>query len=255
MARIRSLKPEIVEDQALGRCSIGAQLTFDRLITQADDHGRFRASPELLKGKLFPYLVDLTTREVGGWVDELVDAGVVRTYTVRQQDFGYLTQWAKHQRIDNAAKPLHPGPDEADGGDPPRTSANRGEIPPSAAGEERKGEDRSGSRARAREDRLFDPDAPGDGPADDPVVEAYRMALPSGVTCSVAAMGAVAAASRELRGQGASVLELADAASMLARNGGAPSRLDIELAKVQRGQGRSLVAIAEASAARLEATA
>lgn len=246
MPRIRSLKPEMVEDEALGRCCIGAQLTFDRLITQADDHGRFRAAGVLLKGKLFPYLEDLSAEEIDQWVAELERADLLQTYTVRGQSFGVLRSWGKHQRIDNAAKPLHPGPDDADRGEPPRDSAGLREIPPFAAGEERRGEEKEGSGTHAR--------ARG-GPMDSPYVAAFLAAgRAAGVSDVVLApsIGAVDARTRELAETEPEALLIAACAD-LGRKGGDPRRLDIEVARIQRGQLRSTSAIGEATAALLRA--
>lgn len=127
MARIRTIKPELCEDETLGSCSREARLLFILLWTRCDDHGRFRASPMLLKGQLFPYDLDLSPQTVAGWLDDLTSAGRVRTYTVNGQTYGAVVNWSKHQRIDNASRPLYP-PDPCLG-EPPRDSAGLGEPP------------------------------------------------------------------------------------------------------------------------------
>ncbi len=153
--RIRSVKPEIVEDEALGACSLGAQLLYRNLITSAaDDHGRFRAAPIMLAGRLFPYRDDVDATVLVEWLTELQTARVVVLYEVRAEAFGVLPSWGAHQRIDNAGKPLYPAPPEDEdqqqfmfGGSPilaevrggsPRTAASeiaesRGESPKVAA--------------------------------------------------------------------------------------------------------------------------
>lgn len=110
-ARIRTLKPEIWEDEKLGRCSIGARLLFIGLITQADDEGRFKAAPTTLRARVFPHDDPLEHAngqlpgigagglDVDGWLDELAAAGIVRLYEVRGERFGDLPGWLKHQRI------------------------------------------------------------------------------------------------------------------------------------------------------------
>jgi hypothetical protein len=111
MARIRTLKPEIVEDEKLGRCTRDARLLFILCITIADDAGRFRASARYLRSTLFPYDGDdLDPVSVAAWRDELVAEGLVRLYESHDEAFAELPGWTKHQRIDNARRLLHPVP-------------------------------------------------------------------------------------------------------------------------------------------------
>lgn len=110
MPRVRTIKPELPEDETLGRVSREARLLFILLFTRADDWGRFRASPAYLRGTVFPYDHDLTPEMVSGWLQELVDVGIVRDYSVREERYGVLTNWAKHQRMDNAGRSLCPPP-------------------------------------------------------------------------------------------------------------------------------------------------
>ena len=114
MARIRSIKPEIVEDEALGACSLGAQLLFDRLILHADDYGNQTGSPTMLSRALFPHSEEVNGALVRGWLDELEAGELVARYTVRRQSFVHLRSWVKNQRVEHPGKPLYPGPDQAD---------------------------------------------------------------------------------------------------------------------------------------------
>lgn len=125
MPRIRTIKPEFPEDETLGAVSRDARLLFVLCWTRCDDHGRFRASPVLLRGQLYPYDDDLSTQAVAGWLTELSDAGRLHLYEVDGQSYGEVVNWTKHQRIDNASKPIHPEPR----GEPRRTAANLGDSP------------------------------------------------------------------------------------------------------------------------------
>lgn len=143
---IRSIKADLRRDEALGECTIPARYLFILLITVADDHGRFRASPALLAGELYPYDDDVNRTTVAAWLDELEQAGRIQLWTVNGQRYGALTNWTKHQRIDNAARSeLPPPPDTC--GSSPQLAADRSEpptVPPvdnfPAAGKEGKGE-------------------------------------------------------------------------------------------------------------------
>lgn len=56
--RIRTLKPELWQNEKVGDLSHGARLLFVGLITMADDEGRFRARPSVILGHVFPYDVE-----------------------------------------------------------------------------------------------------------------------------------------------------------------------------------------------------
>lgn len=156
MARIRTIKPEMWQDERLASVSIPSRLLFVMLISTADDAGRFRAAGPLLRGALFPWdEASVKSDDVAAWLAELAGQGLVRVYEVGGVTYGDLPKWQKHQRIDNAARsllPPHPdGPAEpppvverngtrgdspqsaANRGEPRRAAANRGEPPPSAA--------------------------------------------------------------------------------------------------------------------------
>ena len=114
MPRIRSIKPEIVEDEALGHCSLGANLLYVRLILHADDYGNQTGAPTMLARVLFPHSSEVDGPMVAGWLDELAAGELVDRYTVRRQSFVHLRGWEKNQKVDHPGKPIYPGPDQAD---------------------------------------------------------------------------------------------------------------------------------------------
>lgn len=130
MPRIRTIKPETAEDEKLGAVSRDARLMFILLWTICDDHGRFRAAPVHLRSRLFGY-DDASLKEVVGWLGELATIGRVQLYEVDGERYGVVANWSKHQRIDNASKPLYPEPPIlADNTPvPPQPSANHREPP------------------------------------------------------------------------------------------------------------------------------
>ncbi|HYH73336.1 MAG TPA: hypothetical protein VD764_08950 [Nocardioides sp.] len=158
MARIRTLKPEITADEKLGRTSRDARLLFVFLITSADDGGRFRAAPAILRGLIFPYDDDLTNANVAAWLAELVGEGLVRVYEVHGETFGELVGWEKHQRVDNAGRMLFPAPGSTNGsttsgdgepvdlGGPPKNSEDFGGSPRDSAS--RRGVPRDSARTQ-----------------------------------------------------------------------------------------------------------
>ncbi len=132
MARIRTLKPEILSDERTAALSDGAFRLFVGFITLSDDYGTARASVPWLSGQIWWACGD--SPRVAEFLRELSASGLVTVYRVRNQAYCHLNGWAKHQRIDNAGKPQVPGPEEGDDGSTDTAAEIRGEPPTVAAG-------------------------------------------------------------------------------------------------------------------------
>ena len=74
--RIRTLKPELWQDEKIGNLSRDARLLFIGLVTMADDEGRLRALPALILGHVFPYDTD-ALRKLEQWLEEIAHSGLV----------------------------------------------------------------------------------------------------------------------------------------------------------------------------------
>jgi hypothetical protein len=135
MPRIRTLKPEIIDDAATAGLSDSAFRLFVSLIVLADDHGNVRGEDWWLRARVWK-----ARREpprVAEILREVADAGLAIVYSVREQTYVHLRGFEKHQRIDNRGKGLVPSPKDPDAqvivnvrGEPPRIAANLREIPP-----------------------------------------------------------------------------------------------------------------------------
>jgi hypothetical protein len=129
MPRIRSLKPELWDDEAIGEASHSARLLFLGLITQADDEGRQRADARLLRARIFPYDDELTTADIDAWLFELAVLSLVVIYEANGTRYASLTGW-DNQKIDHPKPSRLPSPDagqivDFEGGpDSSRTFAN-----------------------------------------------------------------------------------------------------------------------------------
>ena len=106
--RIRSLKPEMWHDEAVGAVSRDARLLFIGLITLADDEGRFRALPSLVLGHAFPYDADAPKR-LAKWIAELEQASLLVTYQAGEHTYGWLPGWS-NQRINRPVDSKLPAP-------------------------------------------------------------------------------------------------------------------------------------------------
>lgn len=100
----RVLKESIRTSPNLNACGVWARDLFTRLLTVADDYGRFEADPNLLRAACYPRLLDQATAEqVEAWRDELAnpalpDGPCIRLYEARGRLYGYFPTWFDHQR-------------------------------------------------------------------------------------------------------------------------------------------------------------
>src|SRR5262245_7874178 len=127
----RMLRESICYSETLAGLSAEAERLFYRLITEADDFGRFDARPCVVRSRCFR-LGGVSDDKVMGWLTQLRDNRVVCIYEVEGKDYGHFPTWEKYQRI-RSPRSRYP--------DPPHDAAGCGELPQVAA--------ENGSRARA----------------------------------------------------------------------------------------------------------
>lgn len=139
MARIRSLKPDFFRSVTIAKLSFGARLTFQGLWCHADDDGRYRYEPALVKADVWPLDDDITAGQVATWMGELEALGRVCCYTVEGRGFLHIVNWEEHQRIDHKGNSkIPPCPKDTHGAPlPPRgldegsTNTRNGFVEPS----------------------------------------------------------------------------------------------------------------------------
>jgi hypothetical protein len=140
MARIRSIKPDFWDDEKIGQISRDARLLFIGLWNHADDEGRMRANSRYVKSKVFPYDDDV---QVDGLLAEIACLRMIVLYTVDGQDYLWISNFRKHQRIDRPQPSTLPPPptveldEESSPTDPPQfdehSTNDRRIVPPSRA--------------------------------------------------------------------------------------------------------------------------
>jgi hypothetical protein len=109
--RIRTVKPEMWQDEKVGGLSKEARLLLVGLITMADDEGRLRAMPAAILGHVFPYDPD-AARKLDGWLQEIDGTRVIVRYVVDSKPYIAFRHWRRHQRINRATgSELPPSPD------------------------------------------------------------------------------------------------------------------------------------------------
>jgi hypothetical protein len=96
--RIRTIKPELWQDEKVGGLGRDARLLFIGLVTMADDAGRLRALPAVVLGHCVPYDTD-ALRKVEMWLEEIAASGLVTRYEVGGTPYVQINGWRKHQVI------------------------------------------------------------------------------------------------------------------------------------------------------------
>jgi len=127
VARIRTVKPSLFEDEKLLRCTIPARFLFIGLLVEADDDGRMLASPKRVSGAVFPNDDDVTPKRVARWLDELEREGRVLRYDVEGVTYLWIPNFRKHQRIDHPTPSKLPAPPSSA---PPEPPSPNGSGPP-----------------------------------------------------------------------------------------------------------------------------
>ncbi len=106
--RIRSIKPEILEDEATAGLTSDAWRVFVSMFVIADDHGNLRADPDWLACQIF--WKSKPSRDIRESLATLSEK-LVLFYSVGGQRYASIRNWKKHQRVDHPGKPAVPGPE------------------------------------------------------------------------------------------------------------------------------------------------
>ena len=113
MSRIRTIKPGFFKHERLYdaelETALPLRLAFAGLWTVADREGRFAWRPRSLKTDVLPY-DDVDFSRV---LDALATRGFIVRYTVGDEAFAFIPNWAKHQVVNNreAGSTLPPPPE------------------------------------------------------------------------------------------------------------------------------------------------
>lgn len=109
--RIRTIKPEVLEDEKAALLSDEAWRLWVSLWVLVDDYGNARAGERYLAAQVWQD----TGRKTHAPLVELIKAGFLIPYSVAGQHYVSVKAWSKHQRINNAGQARVPDPSEDDG--------------------------------------------------------------------------------------------------------------------------------------------
>ncbi|MGG7569238.1 hypothetical protein [Streptomyces sirii] len=109
MARIRTIKPEAFASESLAAVSLTAERTFFGLLTQADDHGRFRDQPAVLAGLLWSLRPEHGPVDVEEDLTQLAAAQLICRYAGGDgKRYLHIVTWRQHQKINRPSGVRHP---------------------------------------------------------------------------------------------------------------------------------------------------
>lgn len=95
----RIIKESITTSESLAGVSAEAERFFWRLVVKADDYGLYYGNPRILASMCFP-LDPPKEQRIRAWLTELVNSGMIGTYTSDEDGKQYLKllSWDKHQQ-------------------------------------------------------------------------------------------------------------------------------------------------------------
>lgn len=109
----RIIKESINESRSLSEVSFFADDLYKRLITYADDYGRFNADYQILRARLYPREIEIVSdADIEDAMTELVGVGKIAFYTSKSRNelYGCFPKWSEHQRL-RESKAKIPEPD------------------------------------------------------------------------------------------------------------------------------------------------
>jgi hypothetical protein len=117
--RIRTIKPEWLEDERLAAASDEARVLSVALILMADDHGRGRAATATIAAGAWRYQMERDDgvhapeilARASRAIRELVAIEFADLYEVNGQRYFAIRNWSKHQKVDRPSKPRVPVPE------------------------------------------------------------------------------------------------------------------------------------------------
>lgn len=107
MARIRTVKPDFWADEKVASLPRDARLLFLGLFNFADDEGRLRGNPLLIRSQIFPYDSDVDSESL---LRMLAECSLIVRYEVQSESYLWICNFNKHQKIDKPSKSALPPP-------------------------------------------------------------------------------------------------------------------------------------------------
>lgn len=110
MARKRMISPEIWTSRNFSELSNFEKIVFISLFSHADDEGRGEADPTYISSMTFPYDKNRRDSDVKKALTKIAQTMSVQLYSVKGNDYYYMTSWKRWQKIDKPSKSKLPPP-------------------------------------------------------------------------------------------------------------------------------------------------
>ncbi len=102
----RIVRAGILTSDPVNELSWAAEVFYRRLFSVVDDFGRYDARPSILRSHLYPLKVDrVSDSDVGKWLTECVNAGLVRAYQVSGRPFLEVHKFQQRVRAEKSKWP------------------------------------------------------------------------------------------------------------------------------------------------------
>jgi hypothetical protein len=123
----RIIRPGILTSDPVNRLSFAGEVFYRRLMSIADDYGRYDGRPTILRAMLYPLQLDKVTEpDIAKWRLETAKAGLVRVYSVENKEFIEIVKF--DQRLRAATSKWPPPPTSAGGCMQARADASESEA-------------------------------------------------------------------------------------------------------------------------------
>lgn len=116
----RVIRQGILTSDNVNKLSWPAEVFYRRLMNIADDFGRYEARQSILRASLYPLKLDrVSNPDIGKWLAECADAGLVRVYTVNEKEYLELLKFDQRLRAMKSRYPppadfrMHPHADDS----------------------------------------------------------------------------------------------------------------------------------------------
>ena len=110
-ARRRMIHDRFWRSEKMARLPLNARFLFVGLITNADDQGRLRGHPGLIRSDVFP-LDDIPLQDFEEWLSGLAEVGSIIRYEVDDVQLIQIVNWWEYQQPAWAWPSEHPAPQE-----------------------------------------------------------------------------------------------------------------------------------------------
>lgn len=105
---LRYLREEILTSERVNQLTLGAEVFYRRLMSAADDYGRFDGRPIVLRAKLYPLRYDkVSEKEIEQWKQECANADLITLYEVDGKEYLNIERFKQRIRS-NREKVLFP---------------------------------------------------------------------------------------------------------------------------------------------------